>query len=170
MPLASSRRIPQPKRLMATPREHIQNATEAVKSSVTEQKDSAASSLGNLAGALRKAAHESGDGDAPTTHIVEWAADGLERVSAAPAQQRPRWLGAPGPVLRPQPAGGVVLRRRRSRVSRNAVPEGRSRRAQPAERPSPIQRTFLKVCPQEHFPRSFVCRRPQSQPTPAATR
>jgi hypothetical protein len=26
------------------------------------------------------------------------------------------------------------------------------------------------VCPQEHFPRSFLCRRPQSQPTPAATR
>ena len=66
---------------MATPREHVQNATEAVKSSVTEQKDSAAGSLGNLAGALRKAAHESG-GDASTTRAVEWAADGLERVSA----------------------------------------------------------------------------------------
>lgn len=66
---------------MATPREHVQNATEAVKSSVTEQKEAAASSLGNLAGALRKAAHESDDGDASTTRIVEWAADGLERVS-----------------------------------------------------------------------------------------
>lgn len=67
---------------MATPREHVQNATEAVKSSVTEQKDSAASSLGNLAGALRKAAHESG-GEPSTARAVEWAADGLERVSAA---------------------------------------------------------------------------------------
>ena len=66
---------------MATPREHVQNATEAVKSSVTEQKEAAASSLGNLAGALRKAAHESDDGDASTTRIVEWAADGLERIS-----------------------------------------------------------------------------------------
>jgi hypothetical protein len=66
---------------MATPREHVKNATEAVKSSVTEQKEAAASSLGNLAGALRKAAHESDDGDASTTRIVEWAADGLERVS-----------------------------------------------------------------------------------------
>lgn len=66
---------------MATPREHVQNATEAVKSSVTEQKEAAASSLGDLAGALRKAAHESDDGDASTTRIVELAADGLERVS-----------------------------------------------------------------------------------------
>jgi hypothetical protein len=66
---------------MATPREHVQNATEAVKSSVTEQKEAAASSLGDLAGALRKAAHESDDGDASTTRIVEWAAEGLERVS-----------------------------------------------------------------------------------------
>ena len=68
---------------MATPREHVQNATEAVKSSVTEQKDSAAGSLGNLAGALRKAAHETGGGDASTTRMAEWAADGLERASAA---------------------------------------------------------------------------------------
>jgi hypothetical protein len=66
---------------MATPREHVQNATEAVKASVTEQKEAAASSLGNLAGALRKAAHESDDGGASTTRIAEWAADGLERVS-----------------------------------------------------------------------------------------
>ena len=49
---------------------------------MTEQKDSAASSLGNLAGALRKAAHESG-GEPSTARAVEWAADGLERVSAA---------------------------------------------------------------------------------------
>lgn len=65
---------------MATPREHVQNATDAVKSSVAEQKDNAAGSLGNLAGALRKAAHESG-GDAPATQAVEWAAEGLERIS-----------------------------------------------------------------------------------------
>jgi hypothetical protein len=67
---------------MATPQEHVQNATEAIKSTVTEQKDSAASSLGNLAGALRKAAHESGGADASTTRIAEMAADGLERAAA----------------------------------------------------------------------------------------
>jgi hypothetical protein len=66
---------------MATPSEHVQNATEAVKSSVTEQKDSAASSLGNLAGALRKAAQDSGGGDQATTRIVELAADGLESAA-----------------------------------------------------------------------------------------
>jgi hypothetical protein len=67
---------------MATPQEHVQEVTEAVKSSVTEQKDSAASSLGNLAGALRKAAHESGGADASSTRIAEMAADGLDRISA----------------------------------------------------------------------------------------
>ena len=66
---------------MATPQEHVQEVTEAVKSSVTEQKDSAASSLGNLAGALRKAAHESGGPDASSTRIAEMAADGLERIA-----------------------------------------------------------------------------------------
>jgi hypothetical protein len=66
---------------MATPQEHVQNAAEAVKSSLAEQKDSAASSLGNLAGALRKAAHESGGADPSTTRVVEMAADGLERVA-----------------------------------------------------------------------------------------
>jgi hypothetical protein len=66
-----------------TPHEHIQSAAEAVKSSVAEQKDAAASSLGNLAGALRRAAHESGGGgEAPATRAVEWAADGLDRISA----------------------------------------------------------------------------------------
>jgi hypothetical protein len=66
---------------MATPQEHVQNAAEAVKSSMAEQKDSAASSLGNLAGALRKAAHDSGGGDQATTRIVGLAADGLESVA-----------------------------------------------------------------------------------------
>jgi hypothetical protein len=55
-----------------------QSATETVRSSLTGQKDSAATSLGNFAGALRKAGRES-DGAA---QMAEWAADGLERVSA----------------------------------------------------------------------------------------
>ncbi len=49
---------------------------------LNEQKDNAAGSLGSFAGALRKAARESdGGGQAPTTKMAEWAADGLERIS-----------------------------------------------------------------------------------------
>ena len=70
----------------ASPREQTQNvaqsATEGVRSSLTEQKDTAASSLGSFAGALRKAARDSQGGDGTTTRMAEWAADGLERVSS----------------------------------------------------------------------------------------
>ena len=57
-----------------------QSAKDSVRSSLTEQKDGAASSLGELAGALRKASQDSGDGSA--AHMADWAASGLERVSA----------------------------------------------------------------------------------------
>jgi hypothetical protein len=70
----------------ATPREQMQDvaqsATEGVRSTLTEQKDSAASNLGSFAGALRKAARESGGGEGTATRMAEWAADGLERVSS----------------------------------------------------------------------------------------
>lgn len=70
----------------ASPREQVQNvaqsATEGVRSSLTEQKDTAASSLGSFAGALRKAARESDGGEGTATRMAEWAADGLERVSS----------------------------------------------------------------------------------------
>ena len=71
----------------ASPREQMQNvaqsATEGVRSSLTEQKDTAASSLGSFAGALRKAARESdGGAEGTATRMAEWAADGLERVSS----------------------------------------------------------------------------------------
>lgn len=70
----------------ASPREQVQNvaqsATEGVRSSLTEQKDTAASSLGSFAGALRKAARESDGGEGAATRMAEWAADGLERVSS----------------------------------------------------------------------------------------
>jgi hypothetical protein len=60
----------------ASPREQMQNlaqsATEGVRSSLTEQKDTAASSLGSFAGG----------GEATATRMAEWAADGLERVSS----------------------------------------------------------------------------------------
>ena len=67
-----------------TPREQLnktaQSAKETVRSSLTEQKDGAASRLGEFAGALRKASQDSGDGSA--AHMADWAASGLERVSA----------------------------------------------------------------------------------------
>jgi hypothetical protein len=71
----------------ASPREQMHNvaqsATEGVRSSLTEQKDTAASSLGSFAGALRKAARESdGGAEGTASRMAEWAADGLERVSS----------------------------------------------------------------------------------------
>jgi len=70
----------------ASPREQMQNlaqsATEGVRSSLTEQKDTAASSLGSFAGALRKAAKESDGEGQGAGRMAEWAADGLERVSS----------------------------------------------------------------------------------------
>lgn len=67
----------------ATPREQLnrtaQSAKDTVRSSLTEQKDGAASSLGEFAGALRKASQDSGGGSA--AQMADWAASGLERVS-----------------------------------------------------------------------------------------
>jgi creatinine amidohydrolase/Fe(II)-dependent formamide hydrolase-like protein len=59
----------------------IRDATESARSTINEQKDSTASSLGSFAGALRKAAKESPDGG-QANRMAEWAADGLERVSS----------------------------------------------------------------------------------------
>jgi hypothetical protein len=58
----------------------LQNAAASAKDQISQQKDGAAASLGSFAGALRKAAHESG-GDGSAAHMADWAADGLERVS-----------------------------------------------------------------------------------------
>jgi len=60
----------------------MSDATDAVRTSLTEQKDGAASSLGSFAGALRKAAKESGGEGQGVGRMAEWAADGLERVSS----------------------------------------------------------------------------------------
>lgn len=70
----------------ASPREQLQDVAQSTKeqasAALNQQKDTAASSLGSFAGALRKAARESdGGGQASTTRMAEWAADGLERVS-----------------------------------------------------------------------------------------
>ena len=63
--------------------ENLQKAARSTRDVLAEQKDGAASSLGSLAGTLRKAAHESDHaGDGSAGRIAEWAADGLERVSA----------------------------------------------------------------------------------------
>src|SRR5512134_795580 len=72
------------------------------------------------------------------------------------AQQRSRRHGAPGAVLRAQPAGGVLLRGRRGGVSCNAIPEGRRRLAGPQERPpirpTPILSKAMAPIPQQNIP------------------
>jgi hypothetical protein len=60
----------------------VSDATDSVRSSLTQQKDGAASSLGSFAGALRKAAKESGGEGQGAGRMAEWAADGLERASS----------------------------------------------------------------------------------------
>ena len=71
----------------ASPRDQLQQAAQTTKEQATgalnQQKETAASSLGSFAGALRKAARESDGGNqASTARMAEWAADGLERVSS----------------------------------------------------------------------------------------
>jgi hypothetical protein len=58
-------------------------AKESARSMLGEQQKAAASGVGDLAGALRKAAREMGDGGerAPVSRLVESAADGLEQLS-----------------------------------------------------------------------------------------
>ena len=60
----------------------ISDATDSVRTSLTQQKDGAASSLGGFAGALRKAAKEADSDGQGVGRMAEWAADGLERVSS----------------------------------------------------------------------------------------
>ena len=59
----------------------LQSATRSAKEHLSGKKDDAASAIGSFAGTLRKAARESGDGESGVP-MAEWAADGLERVSA----------------------------------------------------------------------------------------
>jgi hypothetical protein len=67
---------------MTTSTENLQNVAQSAKDALAQQKDGAASSLGNLAGTLRKAARDSDAGDGSAARMADWAADGLERVSA----------------------------------------------------------------------------------------
>jgi hypothetical protein len=58
------------------------DAKETARSMVGEQQKAVASGIGDLAGALRKAARDVGDGRrAPMSGMIESAADGLERFS-----------------------------------------------------------------------------------------
>ena len=61
--------------------DNLQNAAQSAKDTLTQQKDGAADSLGDLAGTLRKAARES-DSAGPAANMIDWAATGLESVSA----------------------------------------------------------------------------------------
>jgi hypothetical protein len=64
---------------MATASQNVQDVKQTAKEQIAQQKDGAAEKLGSFAGALRKAAHES---DGSAAGMADWAADGLERVSA----------------------------------------------------------------------------------------
>lgn len=64
------------------------DATQAVRSSLARQKDGTADSIQGLASALRRAAREGegqgeGNGRDATNQMADWAADGLERLSAS---------------------------------------------------------------------------------------
>ena len=65
---------------MTTASQTVQDVQQSAKEKLAREKDGAADTLGNFAGALRKAAGDSGGGE--TAHMAEWAAEGLERVSA----------------------------------------------------------------------------------------
>jgi hypothetical protein len=60
----------------------VGDATESVKSTLTQQKDTYAGSMQNFASALRKAARESGGEGQGVGGMANWAADGLERASS----------------------------------------------------------------------------------------
>jgi hypothetical protein len=66
---------------MATASQNVQDVKQTATQQLAQQKDGAADTLGSFAGALRKAAHEA-DGAGGAAHMADWAADGLERVSA----------------------------------------------------------------------------------------
>jgi hypothetical protein len=65
-------------------RELKDTAKETARGVLGEQQHAAASSLGQFAAALRKAAHETGDGQqGQIARVAETAADGLDRLSAS---------------------------------------------------------------------------------------
>ena len=66
---------------MATASQNIQDVQQSAKDKLAREKDRAADTVGNLAGALREAVRGPGS-DERAAHMAEWAADGLERVSS----------------------------------------------------------------------------------------
>ena len=67
---------------MATASQNIQDVQQSAKEKLAREKDRAADTVGNLAGALREAVRGPGGSDERAAHMAEWAADGLERVSS----------------------------------------------------------------------------------------
>jgi hypothetical protein len=67
---------------MATASQNVQDVKQSAKAQLAREKDGAADSLGSFAGALRQAAHQSEAGDGSAARMADWAAGGLERVSA----------------------------------------------------------------------------------------
>jgi hypothetical protein len=67
---------------MATASQNIQDVQQSAKEKLAREKDRAADTVGNLAGALREAVRGPGGSDERAAHMAEWAADGLESVSA----------------------------------------------------------------------------------------
>jgi len=63
---------------MATASQTVQDVQQSAKEKLAREKDRAADTVGNLAGALRDAAQGK---DERAAHMADWAADGLERVS-----------------------------------------------------------------------------------------
>lgn len=66
---------------MATASQNIQDVQQSAQEKLAREKDRAAETVGSFAGALRDAAHGPG-GDERAAQMADWAADGLERVSA----------------------------------------------------------------------------------------
>jgi hypothetical protein len=67
---------------MASATQNVQDVKQTATQQLAQQKDGAADTLGSFAGALRKAAHESDGSGGGAAHMADWAAEGLERVSA----------------------------------------------------------------------------------------
>jgi hypothetical protein len=67
---------------MATASQNVQDVQQSAKEKLAREKDRAADTVGNLAGALREAVRGPGGSDESAAHMAEWAADGLERVSS----------------------------------------------------------------------------------------
>src|SRR5688500_645017 len=65
----------------ATPKDILNDTRDTARQVLDGQQRAAAGGINDFAGALRRAARESGDGSATVSRIAETAADSLQRVS-----------------------------------------------------------------------------------------